>query len=192
MTTASLPMRFEITNTGPTSSASSMKQICATVISNGGYFKPVELWTVIRQSASFNTTYYPLIAVRLASGRTDAVVIPDAIDIAPSTTGDFEYALIRNPASLTGGTWIAKEPKYNAEYNISATAMTGGTLIAQGFFSTTNQSSQSATITDSKNFAYQLGRTNASTPVSDVVVLAIKTTGGNGSAKSSLSWFDLV
>lgn len=192
MTTASLPLRYEIKNTGVTSSSSSMKQICATVISNGGYFKPVELWTVIRQAASFNTTFYPLIAVRMASGRTESVIIPDAIDIAPTTAGDFEYALIRNPDTLTGGSWVAKEPKYNAEYNISATAMTGGTIIAQGFFSTTNQSSQSATITDSKNFAYQLGRTNADIPVSDVIVLAIKTTAGNGSAKSSLAWFDLV
>lgn len=192
MTTASLPIRYEITNTGPTSSPSSMKQVCATIISNGGYFKPVELWTTIRQSASFNNTYYPLIALRLASGRTDAVVIPDAIDIAPSTTGDFEYALIKNPDTLTGGTWVAKEPKYNAEYNISATAMSGGTIISQGFFSTTNQSSQSASITDSKNFAYQLGRTNSATPVSDVIVLAVRTTAGNGSCKSSMAWYDLV
>lgn len=192
MTTASLPIRYEIKNTGVTSSVSTMKQICATVISNGGYFKPVELWTAIRQSASFNTTFYPLISIRLASGRTDAVVIPDNIDIAPSTTGDFEYALIRNPTSLTGGSFIGKDPKYNVEYNTGATAMTGGTIMAQGFFSTTNQSAQSAVLTDSKNFAYQLGRTNADTPVSDVIVLAIRTTGGNGSAKSSLAWYDLV
>lgn len=191
MTTASLPVRYEITNTGPTSGASSLKQICTTVISNGGYFKPTELWTAVRQSASFTTSYYPLIAVRLAPGREDAVVIPDVIDISPNSAGDFEFALIRNP-TVSGGTWQTHAPKYNVEYNTSATSMSGGTVISQGYFASTNQTSSSATITDSKNFAYQLGRTNAETPVSDVIVLAIRTISGNSSAKSSLAWFDLL
>ena len=37
ITTASLPLRQEITNTGLTSGASQAKQVCATVISEGGY-----------------------------------------------------------------------------------------------------------------------------------------------------------
>jgi hypothetical protein len=36
MTTAILPIRYEITNTGTTASASTLKQICCTVISEGG------------------------------------------------------------------------------------------------------------------------------------------------------------
>jgi len=192
MTTASLPVRYEITNTGTTSGSSTMKQICTTVISNGGYFKPTEIWTAVRQSASFSQSYYPLIALRLASGRTDAVVIPDVVDISPNGAGDFEFALIRNPDSITGGTWATHAPKYNVEYNTSATAMSGGTIISQGYFASTNQNSASATITDSKNFAFQLGRTNANTPVSDIIVLAIRVLNGTSSAKSSLGWFDLL
>jgi hypothetical protein len=174
MTTASLPVRFEITNTGSTSGSSTMKQVCCTVISNGGYFKPTEVWTAVRQSASFGTSYYPLVALRLASGREDSVIIPDVLDISPNSAGDFEFALIRNPTSLTGGTWSAHAPKYNVEYNSSATAMTGGTIISQGYFASTNQTISSATVTDSKNFSFQLGRTNADTPISDVLVLAVR------------------
>jgi hypothetical protein len=37
ITTASLPLRYEITNTGTTLSSSTLKQICSTVISEGGY-----------------------------------------------------------------------------------------------------------------------------------------------------------
>ena len=37
ITTASLPLRYEITNTGVTASASTLKQVCSTVISEGGY-----------------------------------------------------------------------------------------------------------------------------------------------------------
>ena len=192
MTTASLPVRYEITNTGATSGSSTLKQICTTVISNGGYFKPTELWTAVRQSASFTTSYYPLISVRLAPGREDAVVIPDVIDISPNSAGDFEFALVRNPTTLTGGTWVTHSPKNNVEYNVGGTAITGGTIISQGYFATTNQNTASASITDSKNFAYQLGRTNADSPVSDVISLVIRTTSGNASAKSSFGWFDLL
>jgi hypothetical protein len=192
MTTATLPLRYEIENTGTTASASSMKQICATVISNGGFFKPVEIWTAVRQSASFGTSYYPLVAVRLAPGREDAVIIPDVLDISPNGAGDFEFALIRNPDSITGGSWVTHAPKNNAQYNVTATGMSGGTIVAQGYFSSTNQASQSASFIDSKNFAYQLGRTNSETPVSDVMVLAIRILSGTSSAKSSIGWYDLL
>ncbi len=37
ITTASLPLRYEIKNTGVTTSNSTMKQICSSVISEGGY-----------------------------------------------------------------------------------------------------------------------------------------------------------
>ena len=37
MTTAILPVRYEITNTAGTASSSTMKQVCSTVISEGGY-----------------------------------------------------------------------------------------------------------------------------------------------------------
>ena len=192
MTTASLPIRYEITNTGITSSPSTIKQVCSTVISNGGYFKPTEFWTATRQSATVNTSFYPLVAIRMATGRTDSVIIPDAINISPTGAGDFEYALIRNPASITGGSWTTSSPKNNVEYNTTATAMSGGTTILEGFFGATNQTAEDVTLTDNKNFAFQLGRTNAATPVSDVIVLAVRTISGNSTVKSSLAWFDLL
>ena len=191
MTTASLPVRYEVTNTADTEGSSTMKQICVSVISNGGYFKPLQLWTAIRQTATFSTSYYPLISIRLASGRTDSVVIPDAINILPTAAGDYEYVLLRN-ATVVGGSWDLKDGKNNVEYNISATGLTGGSEILQGFFSSTNQSASVETLTDVKNFSFQLGRTNASSPVSDTVTLAIRTTSRSGSCKSSMAWFDLI
>jgi hypothetical protein len=37
ITTASLPLRYEITNVGTTASSSTLKQVCSTVLSEGGY-----------------------------------------------------------------------------------------------------------------------------------------------------------
>ena len=193
MTTACLPVRYEIENTGATASASSMKQICTSVISNGGFFKALNQHVTTRSTTTVNNVFYPLIAIRLPAGRTDAIIIPGEITIYPTTDDDFDYALLRNPASLTGGTWVTHADSDNVEYNITATAMTGGTPMIEGFFGATNQSVDPVSQGDIRNFGFQLGRTNAATPVSDVVVLAVKTTpSGNGNVKTQLGWYDLI
>ena len=190
MTTASLPVRYEIENTGITASASSLKQVCVSVISNGGYFKTTNVHTILRSSATVGTDYYPLIAIRMATGKTDSVIIPGIINLFPTTSGDFEYALIRNPTSVTGGSWLTHSA-FNVEYNISATSMVGGEHLIDGFFGATNQSTTSEDA-NTANFAFQLGRTNADTPVSDVFVLSARVVSGTGNIKSSLGWYDLL
>jgi hypothetical protein len=52
MTTATLNPRYEITNTGATSGASTMKQICSTVISEGGYTPSTKIGYVTMQRGS--------------------------------------------------------------------------------------------------------------------------------------------
>lgn len=193
MTTACLPVRYEIENIGNTASASSMKQICTSVISNGGFFKALNPFTVTRNITTVNNTYYPLIALRLAPDRTDAIIIPSDISIFPTSTDDFDYALIRNPSSLTGGTWVTHPTNASTQYNITATAMTGGFTMLDGFFGAENQSTSPVVGGDVRNFGFQLGRTNAETPVSDVVVLAVKKSDpGNGTVKAALGWYDLI
>jgi|LakMenE18May11ns_1017448.scaffolds.fasta_scaffold9958986_3 hypothetical protein len=202
MTTASLPCRYEIENTGTTASSSTMKQICISVISNGGYQKQSISWTASRTTAvSVGTTYYPLVAIRLAAGREDSVILPANFAALPSTDGNFVISLIRNPASITGGTW-STHSNDNIEYNNSATSMSGGTVVGEYFLaggSGPGNSGKSAAvgldINGLANFALQLGRTNASSvggPVSDVYVVAAKTLSGTGSVVGSISWFDLL
>ena len=191
MTTAALPARLEITNTGPTAAPSTMKQICTTVISNGGYFRPTNAETVLRPVATVATAFYPLISIRMAPGRTDSVIIPTGIDISPVTGDDFEFVLTRNP-TLTGGTWVTKGPDNNVQYNITATSMVVGGVLQEGFFSSTNQSVSDISISDSKNFSYQLGRSNAPTPVSDIVTLGVRVLSGTGDVRTALTWEDLL
>jgi len=190
MTTATLPVRYEIENTGTTNTSSTMKQVCVSVISNGGYFKSTNAHYAIRSSTTVTTSYYPLVAIRMPSNRTDSVIVPGSIDLYPTTNGDFDYALIKNPTSITGGSWVLHE-SLNVEYNISATAMVGGQKMLEGFFGATNQSTAGQN-SDAGNFAFQLGRTNSDTPISDVMVLAVKAVTGTGNVKSSLGWFDLL
>lgn len=190
MTTATLPVRYEIENLGTTASSSTMKQICVSIISNGGYFKFSNVRHAIRSSTTVGTNYYPLVAIRMPTGRTESVIVPGSIDLFPTSNADFDYALIKNPTSITGGTWVT-HPSLNVEYNISATSMVGGDKMLEGFFGATNQST-SGQSSDAGNFAFQLGRTNEDIPVSDVMVLAVKTVSGTGNVKSALGWFDLL
>jgi hypothetical protein len=196
MTTATLPVRYEIENIAGTASSSAMRQICASVISNGGYNRLDEDWTAARiATVNVSSDFYPLVAIRLSTGRTDAVVVPSGLSVVPVSQGDYQYALIRNPTDITGGSWVTHTPSTgNIEYNISATAMTGGIVVHEGLISASNQANSQINLGNGSiaRFDLQLGRTNAETPVSDVIVLAIRSLGGTQSAIGSLSWFDLI
>jgi hypothetical protein len=194
MTTVSLPIRYEIENTGTTSSSSSMKQICATVISNGGYQRHTESWSAARSSTvNVSSDFYPLVSIRMATGRTDSVIIPTGLTVLPIAQGNYEWALLRN-ATVTGGTWLSHTPSTgNVEYNISATSLTGGIAVLEGLMSSSNQANTAVTLDGNlQRWDLQLGRTNADVPVSDSLTLAIRSLGGTQSAIGAISWSDFL
>jgi len=164
MTTATLPIRYEIENTAATSTTSTLRQICATVLSNGGYDRKPEVWSASRATLFQNvgTTFVPL-----------------------------EYALFRNP-TLTGGTWIQNTPTQDTEYNVTATAMDGGTIVRRGFLAGSNQNNAATDLEIDNGFDLQLGRTNADSPVSDVYCLGIRTVSSTGDAIGSIQWHELI
>ena len=190
MTTAILPVRYEITNTGA-STAATLKQICSTVISEGGYEKKVML-DVARMTAvnsAVSTTLVPLVSIRLASGRTGAVVIPDGYSVLGTGAGaEFEVVLIKNP-TLTGASWVASSSA-NVEQDVSATALTGGTIIRSTFTSSGAQVAGTVDTGGDYNWDMQLGATIGGT--SDIYTLAVRTLLGTHNAIGSLSFWDLT
>ena len=83
MTTATLPCRYEITNTDDTGSSSTLKQICSSVMSEGGYNDTSisrSVSTAVTGKNISNTTVSPLIIIRLKSQRTDGVNVPSMAD----------------------------------------------------------------------------------------------------------------
>lgn len=191
MTTAILPIRYEITNTGASTGAI-LKQICSTVISEGGYEKKVAP-LVARMTAvnsSISTSFVPLVSIRLASGRTGAVVIPDGYNVLPtsSSSATFEVILIRN-ATLTGASWGATDST-NVERDISATALTGGTIIESRYVLSSNFSQGQPSGGADYNWDLQIGATIGGT--SDIYTIAVRTLSGTHSAIGSLSFWDLT
>lgn len=192
MTTATLPIRYEITNTGTTASASTLKQICSSVMSEGGYEK-VTAESVARRTtslANISTTFLPLVSIRLASGRTGAVVVPSKLSVIPTTSQNYEIALIKN-ATLTGASYSATTSA-NVDFDVAATALSSGTIVRSDFVSSTNQSTAVLDVRTGYNFDLQLGSTVAGT--SDVYTVAIRTLDGatQGTAYGAISFYDLT
>lgn len=192
MTTAILPVRYEIRNTGTTGVAGSLRQICSTVISEGGYEKKVATDVVRMTTANTNigVNFVPLMSIRLASGRTGAVVIPDGYSVLPTATASvtFEVAMIKN-ATLTGPSWVAS-PSANVEQDLSATALTGGTVIFSSYVVASTQTSAPITNGSEYNWDMQLGATLAG--VSDTYTVAVRALSGTHTAIGTMSFWDLT
>jgi hypothetical protein len=188
MTTAILPVRYEITNTAGTTGVSMMRQICSTVISEGGYnaFTYSETagrgTSVLRLSSA--GTYYPVVSIRLASTRLDAIVLPRQVDVLSPTVNYYRWKLVLNP-TLTNANWAGTSTSGTVEYDTAATAMSGGIELQAGYVSSRELSELGADA-----FAFQLGRTLAG--VSDIVTLAMAATSNNADVLAQIGWQEIT
>lgn len=189
MQTATLPLRIEIENTAATASSSSMKQICSTVISEGGY-EQTSVERVARRSTTLTgigTSFVPLVSIRLASDSLGAVILPKQVRVLPIANGDYEIALVRN-ATLTGASYDTTTFA-SVDFDVTATAMSGGDIVLNEYATASNQAGAQAQNDLLYNFDMQLGATIAGT--SDVYTLAVRVLSGTGSAIGSLAFYDL-
>jgi hypothetical protein len=193
MTTAILPVRYEIVST-TSAVAASMKAICCSVISEGG-FEQTSIDHVARRTTvlgTIGTTFLPVVSIRLASGRTGAVVLPNRVQVLPTTSQNYEVALIKNP-TLTAASWTAVPTDSNVEFDVAATATTGGSIVQTDYVTSTGSGgTQGLSAATGYNFDLQLGATIAG--VSDIYTVAVRTVSGatTGDVVGSLSFYDLT
>jgi hypothetical protein len=198
ITTASLPIRYEIFNTAGTSGSSVLKQICSTVISEGGYeLRGAQLsaGTSITAPVTFAVagTYYPIVAIRLKSTRLDAIVIATAISLIGLGNGkNYQWRVVNGGVTTSGGTWATVAADSSVEYNITATSSSGGRVLASGFVNSSNQGSPSINILKEALFANQLERNGLTgTPYEIVLEMAIDAVGGTLGAYGSIDWEEI-
>ena len=183
MQTACLPLRSEIENTGTTISNSTLKSICQTVISEGGYELRGRMRTAGMNTPTSNNytltalnTYYPVCSIRLKSNRLDAVVLPKQISLVGTTASDYRYKIV-NGANITGGTWISAGSDSHVEFNINATSMSGGTELQSSYLVSTGTQSFTAKLEDG-SFKFQLERNSfTSTPSTFTIAVSSKANG---------------
>lgn len=199
ITTACLPIRYEIEVLSSGPPVSNLIQICSTVISEGGYDPPYSLFSniVSMNRTMAASTWYPLFSIRLGPTRLDAIVQLRQVDLVLTTPDVIHWALWSNvvTTNLTGSSFVADQWSRNVQVDISATAINVSTCrrIANGIITSSNQSKGIQTL-DLEKYLSQIGR-NSFTRTSEIMTLAVYSTvviGGTGvSLQGAVSWNEL-
>jgi hypothetical protein len=191
ITTASLPLRYEITNTGATSGVSTLKQICSTVLSEGGYElrgSQQAVGTPITTPKTLTTagTFYPIVSIRLKSTRLDAIAVATALSAIGNTAANFNWQVVSG-GTTTGGAWVSAGANSSVEYNITGTSFAGGRIVASGYFTATASTSVSVDILRAALLSTQLER-NGLTGVASEFTLTLAAGTNNETVFGSMDW----
>jgi hypothetical protein len=196
ITTASLPLRYEILNAS-TATATTLKQVCSSVISEGGYElrgAQQAIGTPITTPRTFAVagTFYPMVGFRLKSTRLDGIAILTAVSILGLGNGKNYAWRVLQAATITGGAWVSAGVDSSVEYNLTGATAAGGRVLAQGYVNASNQGSPSINILKEALFATQLERNTFTATAFEIVVeMAIDATGGTLGAYTSVDWEEI-
>lgn len=187
MTTASLNPRYEITNTGATSGATTLKQICSTVISEGG-FSPVSTQNYVGNGTnttrvSGGNTLTALSSIRVNPSYPDAVVFPAQVDMLLIDVRYGELQLIENATFNAAWSTPANSTVQTA---VHSNVITDGTVVYAGLIS----SRDTVTLTDEVKRRVQLKRTANGTPIT--LTLAVAFTQTNSDLLYKLGWEEIT
>lgn len=192
MTTACLPIRYEIENTAGQTGSSTMRQVCSSVMSEAGFEGFSRRYNISTDATDVTlasaATYYPILSIRLNPNRLDSIIIPSNISTIVTTNSWIHYRIVLN-GTFTGGT-----PTWTTHYNgnvdyivhTGALGLTGSSDIIGGYINNGGM----ATINEASNFNFQLGRTQLG--VSDVLTLVAAGPSPNTKITADLSWFEIV
>ena len=132
MSTPSLPVRHEITNTGATASINTMTELCTAVTSNGGENPSGLGFTKSNGTTgrSVTTTNTPILAIRLKNvhGGDDNRVTVELSHISVFITGNdnvhFELKHMHDPTGITA-TWNDVSDDSAVEFSTDISTITG-------------------------------------------------------------------
>lgn len=187
MTSAVLPQSYRIANQSATTSGATLKHICSTVASEGGYQPYGEVYTIAPSiGAIVNTSGERIVAgIRMASGRTDNVIIPVKVDLVTEDNTTVKWRLRRNPVT-SGVTWAASENgRGNVETTSSGSFVSGGTVVNAGLYF----SAGSVEIDVQDGLSLSLGVD--ANGVSDELFLTVASS-GNAKAAGMLGWIETL
>lgn len=191
MTTATLNPRYEITNTGTVPTALTMKQICSTVISEGGY----NPWTSINYSPTTigptriatGNVYTAVSSIRLNPAYSDAVVVPSQIDLLLTDVQYGSFQLVLNASNVVAnvGSW-SNVTNSVVQYNNSALQIGDGQVLYSGLTSSRD------TITISEDVKRRLQLTRSANGTPDTLTLCVAYQNNNADLLWRFGWEELT
>lgn len=192
MSTADLPIRAEVYNTGTAGAIATLQQTCASIIAEGG----VDDAMLLQFSANRGitplavTTQVPVISLRAATTGPNGVrnvghILPRTVDLM-AASNPCRWSLILNP-TLTGAAFAKFSASYSlAEVDTTASAVSGGIVIASGFIpagGAGTRGSETAGLLRKLPLVYS-GLKN----VQDVLTLAATSISGTSSVNAAITW----
>ena len=188
MTTSTLNPRYEITNTGVTGSSSTMKQICSTVMSEGGYNPATTINYVTNGTSttrvSSANTLTSLCSIRLNPSYPDSVVVPAQLDLLLIDVRYGQFQLIEN-ATIANASF-ANVSNSVVQSSVHTDTITDGTVVYAGLTS----SRDAVELGDDIKKRLQLWRYANGTP--STLTLAVSYTGTNTDLLYKLGWEELT
>lgn len=195
MTTANLPVRFEIKTTDQNTAEDTFRCYCSEVNSEGGVQDPTGYpFCLAREElTATSTTAIPLLSIRPKELFNSITTRGRFLDVNYSAVGAEQTHIIQiiYNGTLTGAVWADVNSDHSfTEYDISATAITGGIVIACGYIGkpATGAASINTVMRDALQkltLNLDIDGTNA-----DVLTIAAKTLTGTGTAAVSLNWIE--
>ena len=194
ITTACLPVRYEIQTIGGSAPATSnLTQICCSVASEAGYNEPLTLFSNQASLSSTSGSWTPVISMRLMPGRLDAISTIKQVDLALTSaqSGSVQWA-VWSSSNITGATFST--PPRNGSIQIAQ----GGTInvssswqLASGLVTVGGGNATIASLAELGSYFAQIGR-DSFTQTSDVTSLAVFGLGSTPSGYAVLSWQELL
>ena len=187
MSSATLNPRYEITNTGVTTGATTLKQICSTVISEGG-LQPLATLNYVSNGTNTtriggSNTVTALSSIRVNPSYPDAVIFPAQLDLLLIDVRYGQFMLIEGATFST--TWSSL-PNSTAQYSIHSNVITDGTVIYAGLTS----SRDTAVLSDEVKKRLQLKRDAAGNPIT--LTLAVSYTQTNTDLLYKFGWEEIT
>jgi len=199
MTTAILPLRYEIENTGTTSSASKLKQICSSVQSEGGYelrgrSRSVGVPLLSPKDIPTAGTFTPIISIRLSDSYPDALAILKAATFFGVTNNTQYRFKIVTGGTLTGASWVSVGTGSHVEYDISATAITGGIDRAMGYLNVASGAgAETQSLRGDDLFEFQLERNSFAASDKGYIISLVATGAANGNdGLGQITWEEVT
>jgi hypothetical protein len=194
MNTANLPVRAEITNTGTAAGTTTMKQVCVTVISEGGNDYPDSFQFSAANGVTGITaasgTRTPLLSIQMKTtfnsitNRTDVNL--DDLEIFVSGSQPVYWELVYDGV-LTGASFNSVSANSAVNFDVAATVCTGGTVVAAGYAGGGSGSAKSGVSANAdNNFPFVLNI--AGNAAEDTWTLCATGIGGTATAFGTLIW----
>lgn len=196
MSTAHLPVRYEIENTGATASSTTMKQICSSVASEAGFqdergtsFSVNTGTTVV----GVGTNRRPVLSIMPKTEFGSSTGISNRSDIYPlsmdliGSNCSFLYELVYN-GTLNSTTWVESSTNCSFYYQTGSTGITGGEVIGSGYIAAgaKNTATLSSLFTTKISIANTISGTTSSTLPDRLSIVMTSVGGSTGAVSASL------